>query len=176
MISRGITVFLHKKNVSLYTALSLYLQYLGITNVKMTNHNKINKLIDSDWTKFATFIDKSIKSGKIKGNDIKLNTYYDEQRQYKEQSKQMFNSLSDEERFVYTSLKKLDDYRHYSIQQSFFNKKGVKLPSNTDGLTKIEQVLPRVVAITQSEYYEEFKEHLITLLKQDNETKTNNIT
>lgn len=108
MYNRGIVSFLQAKKVSkIADAINQFLQSEEIKNFTAKNHFQANNYIQQNWTKFSTFIDSSIKSGKIAGKAVKLNHYYDEERVRKETIKSEFEkaNLSWEERLLLNYIK-----------------------------------------------------------------------
>lgn len=92
--NRGLIAFIKAKK----------LDYNQVVSLFMSEQSDIggigaHKYIDRNWNKFATFVDRGIKSGKLKGKDIKLNTYYSEQKEYQNKTKAEFElaNLTDEE-------------------------------------------------------------------------------
>ena len=80
MINHGITSFLYMKKVKEKEGIKAFLTHQQV-NVGINRHNEVNDYIQSNWSKFASFIDNSIKNGTLKGKAVKLNTHFDEERQ-----------------------------------------------------------------------------------------------
>ena len=79
MIDIGIANFLILKKVKVIEGVNLYLDHKEVKFSKR-NHRLVNSYIQENFPDFATFIDKSIKSGRLKGVSVKLNTAYEEAR------------------------------------------------------------------------------------------------
>jgi hypothetical protein len=80
MINHGITTFLFLKKVDKAKGIKAFLEAQG-SQIKFSNHPALNDYIQSNWSKFASFIDTNIKNGTLKGEAIKLNTHFDEERE-----------------------------------------------------------------------------------------------
>jgi hypothetical protein len=123
MYSYGLVKFLQAKKLKSAEAINSFLKSEGITNYTAKHHHRVNSYIQKNWTKFATFIDKEIKNGNLKGSAVKLNHYYDEQREYKNEVRNEFvnaNLTVDQEML----LNYIKEYGVGSVH-SFLNKKGI---------------------------------------------------
>lgn len=89
MIDRGIVVFLNKKSVNIHDGIQAYYKYKE-KKLNFRYSGNINKFIGNNWVNFATFIDKSIKDGSLKGKAVRLDYYHEEQREYKRKVKEEF--------------------------------------------------------------------------------------
>ncbi len=158
MYNRGLEVFMHNKQLKSQDTINQFLQSEGITEFTAKNHIRVNNYIEKHWTKFASFVDSGIKSGKLKGKAVKLNHYFDEQREWKEKAKAERNLLTDEENKLYNIIRRFDD--SWGKVTSFFAKRGINLPKNNEGITKAVKTQPKLITILNSEYYEEFLEHV----------------
>lgn len=87
--NRGLMTFIAHKKLDYNQVVSLFMSEQ--TN---TNGMRAHRYIQANWDKFATFVDKGLKSGRLKGKDIKLNTYYSEQKEYHNKIKAEFESVN----------------------------------------------------------------------------------
>lgn len=161
MLDRGLLSFLAAKNVKTNQAITMFLQSEEITGFTSRNHRQVNSYIQNNWNKFATFIDKSIKSGKLNGTPVKLNYYYEEERQRREAAQIEYNAMPDDVKRLWKLITKYDDKAKLSKCASFFGKRGLFFPKNDDTATSaIARNLPKLMYMIESGYYEELIEHL----------------
>lgn len=148
MYNYGITSFLQAKSVEAKQAIVKFLEEENVTAFTHKNHNRVNEYVQANWIKFSSFIDKSIKSGKIKGNAVKLNTYFDEKRERDLKVKSEFQGvhLSNEERRILS----LPSY-HFGIIQSVLAKNGIEAPKKDQSFTsKRLQKLPYILLLREN--------------------------
>ena len=161
MYSIGLQSFMTAKKLKSKQTIDAFLKEQGVTKFTSKNHYQVNNYIENNWLKFASFVDKGLKNGTLSGTPVKLNTYFDEQRQRKETINAEFKSFTKEELNLINLLKKYDCLSQMSKTHSFFNKRGIKLPSRSeDGVSKAMLQLPRIQWIIQHELYSEFVEYL----------------
>jgi len=137
----GIISFLNRKQVHASTAIKAYLEH---KNVKIKGDFKISQYIEDNWTSFASFVDKGIKSGTLKGIAIRLDYYHDEQREYVKAVKSEFENieLTSQEQEILNKIKK-----EYGVGfiHSFLMKKNIRpLPKELSYKSKKLQFLPVV--------------------------------
>jgi len=137
----GIVSFLNRKQVHVQTAINAYLKY---KEVKIKGDFKISEYIENNWTSFASFIDKGIKSGDLKGVAIRLDYHHEEQREYIKSVKAEFEivELTMQEITILNKIKK-----EYGVGfiHSFLMKKDIKpLPKDFSFKSKKLQFLPLV--------------------------------
>lgn len=162
MYSIGLERFMQAKKLKSQDTINQFLQSEGITEFTPKNHLKVNNYIQKHWTKFASFVDAGIKSGKLQGKAVKLNYYYDEQRERNEIVKKERDLLTKEENDLYNLMRKYDSGVSFSRTASFFAKKGFNLPKNSDAISKAARSQPKLAFILNSEYYDEY----INILKE----------
>ena len=160
MYSYGLKIFAQAKKLDLRETISKFLEQEKITKFTVNNHNKVNNYIQNNWIKFATFVDKGIKSGLLKGKVIKLNTYFDEQREFKNNCKKEIKLITKEEMQLITLISKYDDLMHLSRTSSFFGRKNIKMPSNQEGFSRKYKILPKIQFILNSDLKEEYINYL----------------
>lgn len=132
MYSTGLIHFLSVKQLKPKTTINAFLSSQNITSFTAKNHNRVNNYIQNNWIKFATFVDKGIKSGILEGKAIKLNTYYDEQREYTNQRKQEINTLSPDLLKFSNIVKKYDSLRDLSHLRRFCMDNNIPLPKRLE--------------------------------------------
>ena len=123
MYSTGLVKFLQAKKVRSNDAINSFLAAEGVLHFTARHHRQVDSYLQKNWTKFATFIDKEIRSGKLKGQAVKLNSYYDEQRERKEVVAREFlqADLSADQKRLLAYIK---EYGEGSVQL-FLIKKGI---------------------------------------------------
>jgi len=131
MYNYGLIKFLQAKKLKSNEAINAYLSYKEIIDFNAKNHNKVNDYLDKNWSDFAQFIDKAIKDGLIKGERVRLNYHFEEQRnRHLEVRKEFENeNLSKDEEYL-INLK-----THFSKVRSFICKKGLKVPPKDNNYT-----------------------------------------
>lgn len=144
MYNYGLTSFLDAKHLNYKEAINAFLKHQGVTEFTAKHRYKVNDYIEENWVRFASFIDKSIKNGTLKGEAVKLNTYYAEQKERNAIVKAEFEraNLSDDQ-------KKLLKYIGLNFGPrgitSFLMKRGYGVPAKTRHYTsKTLQWLPVV--------------------------------
>jgi len=169
MYSYGLQSFLQRKKLKSNQAINLFLQSQGITTFTAKNHNRVNEYIQNNWTKFATFIDKALKAGLLEGERVKLNYYFDEQREFKENAKAVTESLTPDQKRVWDAVRKYDDPVRFSYSSSFFSKRGMgTLPKNAEyeeslngpGICRLKKVLPKIEFIANSGLVDEWLDNI----------------
>lgn len=82
MYNYGLVKFLEAKKLKSNECINAFLTSEGITDFNSKHHNRVNNYIENHWEKFCSFVDRGIKNGTLQGKAVKLNTYFDEQREY----------------------------------------------------------------------------------------------
>lgn len=127
MYNHGLESFLQAKKLSSKDTINKFLQSQGITEFTSKNHNRVNDFIEANWNRFATFVDKGIKSGELKGQAIKLNTYFSEKRERDQTARDEFKSLNLSKGEIFI----INLERHeFSPIDSILSKNGLNRPSN----------------------------------------------
>jgi hypothetical protein len=137
----GIISFLNRKQVHTSTAIKAYLEH---KDAKIKGDFKTSQYIEDNWTSFASFVDKGIKSGTLKGVAIRLDYYHEEQREYVKSVKSEFESieLTSQEQEILNKIKK-----EYGVGfiHSFLMKKNIQpVPKDFSYKSKKLQFLPVV--------------------------------
>jgi len=124
MYNYGLVKFLKVKKLKSNEAINAYLSHKGITDFNAKNHNRVNDFLDKNWSDFAQFIDKSIKDGLIKGERVRLNYHFEEQKNRHLEVRKEFEkeNLSKDEEYLIN----LETY--FSKVHSFICKQGLKVP------------------------------------------------
>ena len=159
MYYRGLQRFMEYKHLKPKECIGKFLESQKV-DFSHRNHRKVNKYISENWNRFATFVDKGLKSGELKGKDIKLNHYYDERKERKEMVNREYDNISDEVKDFFKVIKKHDDPMRLSKCSSFLGKKGYNLPRNDEGVSLIKRVLPKLEYMIDSGYKDEIIEHI----------------
>ena len=128
MYNIGLDNFLRAKQLKSKATIDSFLLSQNITSFTSKNHNRVNNYIQNNWIKFASFVDKGLKSGTLEGKAVKLNTYYDEQREYNNQRKTEINTLSSELIKFSHIVKKYDSIRNLSHMRTFCMNNNIPLP------------------------------------------------
>lgn len=161
MYSKGLERFLQAKKVSSQQAINAFLQSKEITDFTAKNHFKVNGYINANFEAFATFVDQSIKNGTLKGKAVKLNTYWEAQRERSAMVGAEFHNCNKHEIALYNTIGKFDGLIHLSKTQSFFNKRGILLPgNNSEAISRIGKLLPKLQFIINHELFEEYQNHI----------------
>lgn len=144
MYDHGLITFLKANDVSVIEAVNKYLQYKKVTDFKPKHHDKVNNFIKQNWQNFASFVHNSIKSGSLIGKPIKLNSYYDEQKEYKANLIKEFEEekINSEEKFLLNRIRK--EYGSGFIQSFLMKKDIIPLAKDRSYLSKTLQWLPLV--------------------------------
>lgn len=143
MYNIGLIRFCQAKHLDTASTVNGYLQHKGVSFSKRNQHLR-NDFIQDNWTSFASWVDKGIKSGKLNGKDVRLNYSFAEQREYKDRVKQEHESVkpTQDEEMLLQRIRK-----EYSVGfiQSFLMKKNIKPLSKDDSyFSKRLQWLPLV--------------------------------
>lgn len=139
MIDRGISSFCDRKQVNAIKTVRMFTKETGLQ-------------VQENFSKFATFVDKKIKSGELKGNDAPLNkTMWDESKREKaEYDAEMSQFTSEHKRF----------YRKYkeatSALDSFFGKKEIPKPKQVESKTKLGRLIPVFEYLKEKGLLEEY--------------------
>lgn len=154
----GTIAFLKAKKLNAKQTIQAYIKDQN-ESFSHNNIKKVNALISSNFSRFATFCDKAIKSGTLKGNAVKLNTYYDEQRERNEQVNKEYKevSLSTDQECLLGIIK--TDYCAAKLH-SFITKQGFGIPKMDDSFTARRlRFLPTVNLVIELGI-DKFKEHV----------------
>lgn len=152
MFNYGLVKFLQAKKLKSNEAINAYLNHKGIVEFSAKNHNRVNDFLEKNWSNFAQFIDKSIKDGTIKGERVRLNYHFEQQRDRHLEVKKEFENenLSKDEEFL------LNQTTFFSKIFSFINKKGFKTPAkNYDYTSKKLQSMPIIILLRENNLIQE---------------------
>lgn len=102
----GVLAFISQKELNDFKTVKAYIKKLGLQIDP--NSKKAANIINKNFVSFASFCDKSIKEGTLEGKAVKLNTYYDERREYKQQAYKEYKeaNLTAEHEFLLSVIKK----------------------------------------------------------------------
>lgn len=152
MFNYGLVKFLQAKKLKSNEAINAYLSHRGIEEFSAKNHNRVNDFIEKNWSNFAQFIDKSIKDGTIKGERVRLNYHFEQQKnRHLEVRKEFENeNLSKDEEFL------LNQTTLFSKIFSFINKKRFNTPAkNYEYTSKKLQNMPIIILLREKNLVEE---------------------
>ena len=136
---RGIESFCNRKQVNTIKTVKMFTKETGLS-------------AETNFTKFATFVDKKIKSGELKGNDAPLNKeMWEESRRKQEEHNNEMKAFTSEHRRFYKKYKE-----NTSTLDSFFGKKEIKRPLQTESKTKLGRMIPIFDYLKENELLEEF--------------------
>ena len=136
---RGIESFCNRKQVNTIKTVKMFTKETGLS-------------AETNFTKFATFVDKKIKSGELKGNDAPLNKeMWEESRRKQEEHNNEMKAFTSEHKRFYKKYKE-----NTSTLDSFFGKKGIKRPLQTESKTKLGRMIPIFDYLKENELLEEF--------------------
>jgi hypothetical protein len=143
----GIVAFLNAKRVPAKQAVKLFLEHCG-KKCSYRDYRNASDYIQANWNRFATFIDKALLSGELKGQRVKLNTYYEEQAERNREIAQEFKSveLSKEEKAI------LNIPSHeFGVVHSVIAKAGFKSPQKEYSYTsKKLQNMPLILLLREN--------------------------
>ena len=136
---RGIESFCNRKQVNTIKTVKMITKETGLS-------------AETNFTKFATFVDKKIKSGELKGNDAPLNKeMWEESRRKQEEHNNEMKAFTSEHKRFYKKYKE-----NTSTLDSFFGKKEIKRPLQTESKTKLGRMIPIFDYLKENELLEEF--------------------
>lgn len=136
---RGIESFCNRKQVNTIKTVKMFTKETGLS-------------AETNFTKFATFVDKKIKSGELKGNDAPLNKeMWEESRRKQEEHNNEMKAFTSEHKRFYKKYKE-----NTSTLDSFFGKKEIKRPLQTESKTKLGRMIPIFDYLKENELLEEF--------------------
>lgn len=137
MISYGLRSFCEQKQTNTVKAVKLFTKETGLQ-------------ADMNFTKFATWLDKKLKSKELHGNDKPLNKemWDDHKREQQEWNAEM-SGFSKEQKAFYKKFKE-------GHLDSFFGKKGINKPKQTEALTKLGKMIPIYDKFVELDLLEEF--------------------
>ena len=135
---RGIESFCNRKQVNTIKTVKMFTKETGLS-------------AETNFTKFATFVDKKIKSGELKGNDAPLNKeMWEESRRKQEEYNNEMKAFTSEHKRFYKKYKE-----NTSTLDSFFGKKEIKRPLQTESKTKLGRMIPIFDYLKENELLEE---------------------
>lgn len=143
MYNYGLVKFLQAKKLKSDECINAFLKSDNITEFTSKNHNRVNNYIQNNWTRFCSFVDMGIKEGTLQGKAIKLNTYFDKERERKKAVKIEFSNanLTDQQKKILKEIKK----NGVGILHSKMMKSGIKpVSKNYECVSKTLQWLPIV--------------------------------
>lgn len=133
----GLESFCNKKQINMIKTVRLFTKETGFQ-------------VSGNFGRFATFVDKKIKSGELKGDDTPINKHLWEEskREQADWNAEMKCFNSEQKRFYRKSKEvKLD---------RFFAKKGIQKPKQTESKTKIGRMIPIFDRLVELGLLEEF--------------------
>ena len=134
---RGIESFCNRKQVNTIKTVKMFTKETGLN-------------AETNFTRFATFVDKKIKSGELKGNDAPLNKeVWDESKREREEWNAEMNQFTSEHKRFYRKYKE-----NTSTLDSFFGKKQLIKPKQTESKTKLGRMIPIFDYLKENELLE----------------------
>lgn len=142
MIDRGISSFCNRKQINAIKTVKMFTKETGLQ-------------VQENFNRFATFVDKKIKSGEIKGNDAPLNKeMWDESRRKQEEWNAEMSQFTSEHKRFYRKYKEAT-----SALDSFFGKKEIPKPKQTESKTKLGRMIPVFDYLKDNDLLEEFMQY-----------------
>ena len=139
---RGIESFCDRKQVNTIKTVKMFTKETGLQ-------------VQENFNRFATFVDKKIKSGEIKGNDAPLNKeMWDESRRKQEEWNAEMSQFTSEHKRFYRKYKEAT-----SALDSFFGKKEIPKPKQTESKTKLGRMIPVFDYLKDNDLLEEFMQY-----------------
>ena len=134
---RGLESFCNRKQVNTIKTVKVFTKETGLN-------------AETNFTRFATFVDKKIKSGELKGNDAPLNKeVWDESKREREEWNAEMNQFTSEHKRFYRKYKE-----NTSTLDSFFGKKQLIKPKQTESKTKLGRMIPIFDYLKENELLE----------------------
>jgi len=149
MYNYGLTKFLQAKNLKSNQAINAFLKSEGC-DFTAKNHNRVNNYLQSNWNKWATFVDKGLKDGTLSGTSKKLNHYFDEEKERRERVNKEFKEID----LTPEQMKVFDFMKEHGVGkiQSILMKSGFSAPGkNYEYESRKLQWLPLVNKVIESE-------------------------
>lgn len=140
MYNYGLVKFLQAKKLKSNECINAFLKSENC-DFEAKHHNRVNTYIEKHWVRFASFVDKGIKDGTLQGRAVKLNTYFDEAREYRKVVMNEFKEVN----LTPEQQKMLDHIRRNGIGKlhSVMAKAGIQpVKKNYDFKSKNLQWLP----------------------------------
>lgn len=149
--SYGLVRFLQAKKLKSKECINAFLLSEGITTFTAKQEGRCSAYIESNWTKFASFVDRGMKDGVLQGTPVKLNHHFDELRERKAVVAREFEAAN-----LTESEKELIKFiRDNGIQaiQSFLMKNNIKPEKKETGYTsKLLQWRPLIKQAIQHNF------------------------
>lgn len=126
MIDRGIESFCNRKQVNTIKTVKMFTKETGLG-------------VQDNFVRFATFVDKKLKSGELKGNDAPLNkNMWEESKREKVEYDAIIATYTTEQKQFYGRVKRVGR----NTLNSFFGKKEIQKPKQTEAKTKLGRMIP----------------------------------
>jgi hypothetical protein len=128
----------------------MFLEYKE-TRINPKNHFVASAFVQQHWNQFATFVDQKIRSGDLKGHAVKLNSYYDELEERREQIKQEYAELPFELSKDELRIIRLERHELSPIH-SLIGKAGLKTPkSDVNFVSKrLQRGIPLILLLREN--------------------------
>jgi hypothetical protein len=139
-MDRGLESFCERKQINAIKTVKMFTKETGLQ-------------VDNNFVKFASFVDKKIKSGELKGNDAPLNKeMWDESKREKAEYDAEMNSFTAEQKQFYGRVKRVGR----NTLDQFFGKKQLTKPKQTESKTKLGRMIPIFDYLKDNNLLEEF--------------------
>jgi hypothetical protein len=143
-MDRGLSSFCDRKQINAIKTVKMFTKETGFK-------------VEDNFSRFATFVDKKIKSGELKGNDAPLNKdMWDESRRKQEEHTAEMKTFTYEHKAFYRKFKE-----NNSALDSFFGKlkavqPEIQKPKQTESKTKLGKMIPIFDYLKDNGLLEEF--------------------
>lgn len=139
MRDRGLESFCERKQINMIKTVKMFTKETGLQ-------------AQDNFVKFATFVDKKIKSGELQGNDAPLNKeMWDESKREQSEWNSEMKTFTVEQKIFYRKVK---DNR--STLDSFFGKKEIQKPKQVESKTKLGRLIPVFDYLKSNNLLEEY--------------------
>ena len=170
MLSYGLVRFLEKKRLSSKEAINAFLQHKDITSFTAKQQHKASNYIQQHWNEFHSFIDLSIKNGSIKGQAIKLNHHYDEERDRKDKMKEEYESIDTYVQSIMNQVHAHEKALGANIAQlsntvAFCHLHSIKLGPGQDAISRKKKQEPKFLKLIETGKEHKLIEFLLNRVK-----------
>jgi len=139
-MDKGLISFCDRKQINAIKTVKMFTKETGLQ-------------VDNNFVKFATFVDKKIKSGELQGNDAPLNKeLWVESKREKAEYDTIMATYTPEQRQFYGRVKRVGR----NTLDQFFGKKEIKKPKQTEAKTKLGRMMPIFDYLKENNLLEEF--------------------
>jgi hypothetical protein len=142
-MDRGLESFCNRKQINAIKTVKMFTKETGFK-------------VEDNFARFASFVDKKIKSGELQGNDAPLNKdMWDESKREKAEYDALMATYTTEQKQFYGRVKRAST----GTLDSFFGKKEVQKPKQTEAKTKLGRMIPIFDYLKDNGLLEEFMQY-----------------